>query len=576
MFTVMKLKIWHKMIIGITIPSFIAVLGGILTYGYINDINNRQGIVQASDDLKEQVLEVRRNAKNYLQLKSSSQLSSLQGSISSFSSTLSNTTLNTAVEIGMDQINILKESVQIYSGVIDELNESFKKEKMIINEVRAEGRKLESLVNTKKLAKELSTSFILRVRLLEKDYMLFRNDQSYRELSKVLSQIKNVMPYCYECTPYLEAVHTLFKINAHIDSLSKSLHAAGSKMEEITKITSGVQRQQINTFIAKTQNFTLAVLALLCTLGPLFVYKTSSFIAAPIKRLAEITRKISEGDRSLRAPLKEQDETYALALSFNTMLDTLQETQKSLEESLQLLNEKQAQLVESEKRASMGFLVAGVAHELNNPLNNISLRAELIKEETKEHPAEKLNSYVHDIVTESERAHKIINNLLDFARARKSDDMEKLDIVSIVKDSFNLVDNQLKVNNIKLNRSIPDNAYYVRGNRSKLEQILVSIINNAIQAMAGTGDLTVCIDEDNKDHNILVKISDTGKGIAETDLKNIFEPFYTTKPPGEGTGLGLAVSHTLVKEHNGDIEVESKIGGGTTFTIKLPIFKENA
>ncbi|MHC4844324.1 MAG: HAMP domain-containing protein, partial [Planctomycetota bacterium] len=409
----MKLKIWHKMIIGIAIPSFIAVLGGILTYGYINDVKNRQEIVQASDDLKEQVLEIRRNAKNFLQLKSNNQLNSLQGSISSLSSSLSTTTLNTAVEIGMDKINALKESSQTYSGLIGELNESFKKENKITKEVRAEGRKLESLVNTKKLAKELSTSFILRVRLLEKDYMLFRNDESYRELSKVLSQIKNVMPSCYECSPYIDAVHTLFKINAHIDSLSESLHAAGSRMEKITKITSGLQRQQINTFIAKTQNFTLAVLALLCTLGPLFVYKTSSFISAPIKRLAEITRKISEGDTSLRAPLKEQDETYALALSFNTMLDTLQKTKASLEESLHLLNEKQAQLVESEKRASMGFLVAGVAHELNNPLNNISLRAELVKEETKEYLSKGLHTYLHDIIMESQRAHKIINNLLD-------------------------------------------------------------------------------------------------------------------------------------------------------------------
>jgi signal transduction histidine kinase len=308
----------------------------------------------------------------------------------------------------------------------------------------------------------------------------------------------------------------------------------------------------------------------------MFVYKTASYISAPIKRLAEITRKISGGDITLRAPLKEQDETYSLAVSFNTMLDNLQQTQQSLKESLELLNEKQAQLVESEKRASMGFLVAGVAHEINNPLNNISLRAEIVKEEIKELSNERLSNYVQDIVIQTQRAHDIVDNLLDFARARKSADMEKQDIVRVVKDSLNLVANQLRISNIKLIREIPDRIFYVNGNRSKLEQILISIITNAIQAMKDAGMLTVSVEPDNENKRILIQISDTGKGIPETDLKNIFEPFFTTKPPGEGTGLGLAVSHTLVAEHNGEFDVESRVGEGTAFTIKLPLWEDVA
>jgi two-component system NtrC family sensor kinase len=313
-------------------------------------------------------------------------------------------------------------------------------------------------------------------------------------------------------------------------------------------------------------------LILLFSLGPLFVYKTASSIVKPINRLAEITRKISGGDITLRAPLKENDETYSLAVSFNSMLDNLQETEQSLKESLALLNEKQAQLVESEKRASMGFLVAGVAHELNNPLNNISLRAEIVKKEIQGLSDERLVNYVQDIVIQSERAHKIINNLLDFARARKSEEMEKQDIIDIVNDSLNLVANQLRITNIKLIKNIPEQSFYVNGNRSKLEQILISILTNAIQAMKDAGTLTVGIGPDDKNRNVLVKISDTGKGIPEGNIKNLFEPFFTTKPPGEGTGLGLAVSHTLVTEHKGKILVESKVGAGTTFTVKLPLY----
>jgi signal transduction histidine kinase len=570
----MKLKIWHKMIIGISIPSFIAVSGGIFTYGYINDVKNRQGVVAVADDLKEHVLEIRRNAKNFLHYKHDEQIKSLRDAVSLFSGSISKIPLETVVEVGIGEVSRLKENVEKYSGIIDELDIAFGEKAAITKQVSEEGRKLEALVATNKLAKELSTSFVLHLRLLEKNYMLLRNEKSFRELSSVLSQIKNVTPFCYGCAQYTDSVQNLFRINRQSDSLTDSLQSFGDKIEKITWEASRRERQKINSFIDRSQKLLLSALILLLSLGPFLVYKTASYIVAPIKRIAGITRKISGGDLTLRAPLKEQDETYSLAVSFNTMLDNLQQTQLSLKESLNLLNEKQAQLVESEKRASMGFLVAGVAHELNNPLNNISLRAEIVKEEIRKYSDEMLNNYVQDIVTQSERAHHIINNLLDFARARKSSGMEKQDIVLIVKDSLKLVENQLKVNNIKVEKEIPDGSFYVNGNRSKLEQILISIITNAIQAMKDTGTLTVSVRPDNENRNILIKIKDNGNGIPEDDIKNIFQPFFTTKPPGEGTGLGLAVSHTLVTEHNGEINVESEEGSGTTFTVKLPRYEK--
>ena len=289
-----------------------------------------------------------------------------------------------------------------------------------------------------------------------------------------------------------------------------------------------------------------------------------------------ITNKISEGDVTLRAPLKEHDETYSLAISFNTMLDHLQLTQESLEKSLELLHEKQAQLVESEKRASMGFLVSGVAHELNNPLNNISLTAETMIEDMDELSHDELKGYIMDVFIQSERAHNIVENLLDFARARRSTEMEKLDLIQIVKGSIKLIANQLMVNNIKLQQDIPDGALYIKGNLSKLEQILVNIILNAIHAMKDSGTLTISIKPDAENKNIFIKISDTGPGIPKENLKNIFEPFFTTKPVGKGTGLGLSVTRTLVAEHSGEIKIESKLGVGTTFIIILPLYEETA
>ncbi len=562
------------MIIGISIPSLIAALGALLTYGYINDVKEKQFLVQVADDMKENVLEIRRNEKNFLHFKNIDHIKSLENAITSFSDLTGKISLKKADQIGIEGITTLKESTQKYSELVNKLGVNFQKEAKITDMVRREGRKLENIIATRKLAKEISTSFVLRLRLMEKNYMLFRDDKSRLALSKTISQITNVTPFCYDCSPYIDSVRSLIEAYKQSNSLEKSLHETGDGMENVTNIITGREREKISAFITTTQRTLLAGLVLLCIMGPLFVYKTASYISAPIKRLDEIARKITEGDITLRAPLKEHDETYSLAVSFNTMLDKLQQTQQSLNESLELINEKQAQLVESEKRASMGFLVAGIAHELNNPLNNISLRAEIINEEMKGYPNEQLQEYTQDIITQSSRAHKIINNLLDFARARKSSDMEKQDIVKIIEDSLNLVSNQFAVNHINIAKQLPDKPYFINGNRSKLEQVLVSIINNAYQAMSDAGTLTVLAESDDETKSIRIKISDTGQGIQEADLKNIFQPFFTTKAPGEGTGLGLAVSSTLIKEHNGEIDVESKVGEGTIFTITLPACEE--
>ncbi|MEK6528483.1 MAG: HAMP domain-containing sensor histidine kinase, partial [Nitrospirota bacterium] len=500
----------------------------------------------------------------------------VNNAISVLTNSIDSISPETAKEIGKEKILQLGESAPIYSNLADDLYKNYRLETEVTEEVRAAGRKLEIFVEKGQHTKDLTIGFVLNLRRLEKNYMLFRDKKSFIQLKIGLSQLKKITPFCSECLPYIEAVQNLLAIYKNGDSILNNLQKTGDKFEEIIGDIADRERKQISSFFTLTQWLLLVTLALLCTIGPLFVYKTATYIAAPIKRLAEITNKISEGDLALRAPLKEHDETYSLAISFNTMLDHLQLTQESLEKSLELLHEKQAQLVESEKRASMGFLVSGVAHELNNPLNNISLTAETMMEDIENLSREELKDYVRDVFIQSERAHNIVENLLDFARARRSTEMEKLDIIHVVKGSIKLIANQLRVNNISLQQDIPDGVLYIKGNLSKLEQILVNIILNAIQAMKDSGTLTISIKPDAENKNIFIKISDTGPGIPKENLKNIFEPFFTTKPVGKGTGLGLSVTRTLVAEHSGEIKIESKLGVGTTFIVILPLYEETA
>ncbi|NOZ68270.1 MAG: HAMP domain-containing protein [Deferribacteres bacterium] len=573
----MRSKIWHKMIIGISVPSLIAILGVGLTYEYINDVKDREQFVQIADDLKEHVLEVRRNEKNFLRYKDEENLREIHDAVSILTRSIEGISPETAEEIGRKEFSLLKRSVQTYSALIDSLYKNFQQETEVTRRVREEGRKLERFAANWQYTGELSINLVLHLRLLEKNYMLFRDRESFVKLKDKLAELEKTGYFCNECVAYIEALRRLFATYKKSDAMVNELQATGDNLERITGRIAMRERQRISSFLTLTQRLLLVALALLCTLGPLFVYKTANHITAPIKRLAEIAKRISEGDLSLRAPLREHDETYYLAVSFNTMLDHLQLAQESLAQSLELLRQKQAQLVESEKRASIGFLVSGVAHELNNPLNNISLTAETMLTSLKDLTHEDMREYITDILSQSERAQRIVQDLLDFAGAKRSSVMEKQDIVRVVKKSINLTANQLRINNIKLIQDIPDRAFYVKGDRNKLEQVFVNIIVNAIQSMKeGEGTLTISVRPDADSRNILIKISDTGHGIPEKDLKNIFEPFFTTKSVGEGTGLGLSVSHSLIMEHNGKIEVESKPGEGSTFTVKLPLYKEPA
>jgi PAS domain S-box-containing protein len=228
------------------------------------------------------------------------------------------------------------------------------------------------------------------------------------------------------------------------------------------------------------------------------------------------------------------------------------------------LRRTQEQLLQSEKMSAVGQLISGVAHELNNPLTAILGYAQLLDGAGLDHQSA---DYVRKLFKQAQRTHRVVQNLLSFARQRKPQKQE-VDLRKVLEESLTLREYDLKVNNVSLERDVPSDLPSVLGDPHQLEQVFLNIINNALDAMvesSGSGLLKVRVFK--KDAFVCVEFDDSGPGIK--DPTRIFDPFYTTKSVGKGTGLGLSICYGIVKEHGGEIIARNRDEGGATIEVRL-------
>jgi PAS domain S-box-containing protein len=248
-----------------------------------------------------------------------------------------------------------------------------------------------------------------------------------------------------------------------------------------------------------------------------------------------------------------------------TDLRALQKIEENLEQTHKML-------MHSEKMAGLGRLAAGVAHEINNPMSGIMLYANLVQEELGDgHP---LAPDLQTIIHEAERCKVIVADLLEFSH-QNTYEMELVNLNDVIQKTLTILQHQPLFQNVTIIRQLDPELPPIYGNATRLNQVVMNIVVNAVQAMDGKGRLRITSrTRSNKDINE-ISIEDTGPGIEDDLLEKIFEPFFTTKETGEGTGLGLSVSYAIVKEHKGSIRVTSTSKTGTTFTLKFPVVMEN-
>ncbi|TDI43410.1 MAG: hypothetical protein E2P02_11305 [Acidobacteria bacterium] len=260
--------------------------------------------------------------------------------------------------------------------------------------------------------------------------------------------------------------------------------------------------------------------------------------------------------------------TSAVTIASAIIGAIVHEASETIRQQVQKIEHSERRLMQAAKLASIGELVSGVAHEINNPLGVIVSRVEYLHEEAADSQVqEELAKDLQVIGTQAHRIGRIVRDLLDFARPHPLD-VRAVEVDAILKSVRSLVEARLRQSGVTLETDIPEHLPAVRGDPDRLEQVLINLINNATDAMPEGG--TICVRAGKIAEHVRLSVSDTGIGIEEDDLERIFDPFYSKKE-GEGTGLGLSVSYGIIRDHRGEIWAESTPGAGSTFHILLPI-----
>lgn len=426
---------------------------------------------------------------------------------------------------------------------------------------------------------ELSGNYLSEIqeaRRVEKNYFLYNSklDEGFRHLAnakKILVEEADTIMKIVDRENYQKKLdhflkyESLLKELRNIDNvgdkkeIESSLRRHGSNIVEFANDFVVKERAEIGKMFKLSRRIPFYFLAVLLVL----MFVTGTFFArnllGTLARFMKYTERIGKGDFSPIAPARKyQDEFSHLAKAINHMIGELDHRHKIL--------------VASHKLRAIGTLVSGVAHELNNPLNNTMLTASALAEDMETLSNEDRLEMTNDIIGETERAQRIVRNLLDFARESKAS-VKPLAIDEIIEGSIRLVANQIRLSKIRLETDYSRDLPTIHGDEQMLKQVFVNLILNAVDALPPKGSIFISVNrssKDGKEDYLEIDIKDNGPGISEHVLDQIFDPFFTTKTKGKGTGLGLSVSQGIVRKLGGYINAKSVVGSGTTFTVFLP------
>jgi len=561
------MKIRYKLFFSFSLYILLAVILAFFSYNELRTINTRLTSVELVDDISNIILEVRRYEKNFLLFRNEESFKEIRAYLTTLKKNIDGIKIEIVKEIGTNEYTLMKNTITEYEHHINNLANNLRSREKLTTEVEEMGILLEQNLHGKDLDSFLTLRKHEKNIMLSKDQTTYETFQSFNPLNlQGNSRIET----------YRGLVSKLFENYKTEKDLTDKIRSTAREMETITKNLSKKEREYIDVTLKKSGKLLLFGLLTIIILGIVINMKLSRNIAHPIKRLEGITKKIAKGDFSEMMEVKGTDEIASLEMSFNQMEKQLLDTKISLEHAIEKLSEKQAQLVETAKLATLGTFAAGVAHEINNPLAIINEKAGLMKDilemsEDFKHKDRFLNM-IDAIFKSVKRCRTITHRILGFSRKTEVS-IETFDLNDMMREIAGFFEKEMLYKSIHLDLNLKENLPKVKSDKGQLQQVFLNIIKNAIDAVHDGGSIAVTTD--NKDENMInVAIRDNGHGIPEKALQYIFEPFFTTKEKGKGTGLGLSITYGIIKNLGGDIHVESEVNKGTTFIVEVPVNSE--
>ena len=550
------MKIRDKLFLGFGFYIIFAVLCGLFAYKDLRTITSRLDLVEAADDLTNTILEARRYEKNYFLFKDENSLAEFHKYLNALKKSILNIRTEIISENGTDNFETIQGAITRYERLFEEITENLKLQEELVSAVRTTGRNME-----RELGNKVLESFLV-LRRHEKNLMLYKDEASHKTFMSV-----------YESTGlngridnYAMLVNKLYELFRSEKVSVEMLRIKAREIQSFTENLSKKERLRISRILKTSMNVVLFSLAAVILFGAIINIKLATHIANPIRMLEKITKKVAQGDFSEAVVVSGRDEISSLESSFNQMEERLKAAMDSLEHTIEKLQEKQAQLVEAEKLAAIGKLAAGIAHEINNPLTSVLTFSSLMLEQTP--PDDPRNERLKMMVKETTRARNIVRQVLNFAREAPLRTV-KINVNAPVLEITESLIAQEAFKDIELDLALGENLPEIYIDPVQIGQVVLNILLNATHAITPPGKIRVATKM--ADAHVEIEFTDSGKGIPAEHLKKIFDPFFTTKDKTKGTGLGLAVSYGIIKKHGGDIEVRSKEGEGTTFTVRLPV-----
>jgi signal transduction histidine kinase len=423
-----------------------------------------------------------------------------------------------------------------------------------------------------------NTNYVKKAQdLLEKNIEGFKTIASPQQIAALKGDLKKYKELVEEYAGLQNAPHSNKKDNIRKTILEGKIRKTGKDIITAAEDISKTERRNLQVMLYNSQSILIFSIISLSLLGIAIGQVLSRMVVRPLKMLEKSMEVIADG-RFEKIEINSNDrEMVSLTNAFNKMLKELELRQRHL--------------IQSEKLKSLGTLLSGVAHELNNPLSNISTSTEILKEEIDESDIEYKKELLVQIENQTDRARNIVRSLLEFSRDKEFK-KERVPLKSLIEETIRFVKGQIPTK-VGISIDIPDDIF-IFADKQRIQQAFLNLIKNAIESIADEGSVSIRaqkrraidkIEAETEIYNYLkyrgkctleedtvdIEIRDTGEGIPHELLSKVFDPFFTTKDVGKGSGLGLFIVHEIIEEHDGCIAVDSEVGKGTTFLIRLPI-----